>query len=1300
MKKKNIFKIIMIPILIVVILQSITPMVLMVSSKVKTNIENNVISITNNAVRNRQLVLENDMVDKWSSIYKESNSLNASLKTLLEEENISIDDMLGSKDIQQKYLDSVFGELVEILQYNTSSGIFLIMANNEDINEKADYSGFFVRDSDPQNKLESNSDLLMEKGSKRLSHKKDISLDSAWGTDFTFAGQDNRASDDFFYKPYKAALEHNTTDIVNLGYWSRPFILEDNYMDNHEMITYSVPLIFNGRVYGVLGVEVSTAYINKYFQVKDLDSELNAGYALAIKTGDDSYDCLAGKGVLYENVTRNSDSIYMDETVSDQLYKVDDNNNGNGNNGIYAVVKSFKLYSNNVPYDDTEWVLCGLISGESIYGMGNSIYKNLIMATVSGVLISIIIVYVLVKNITNPLYSLVESVRGGVDGLNSYKRTNVLEIDELYNVVKNLTDAQQLSQQKLMEEKERYRIAVENSQDMFFTYVKETMMLEVVNSKYVDGVWDCKKYPKFIKAERIHPADRERFYEAINKAVKDVNVDFRIKAIDTEEYIWINLTASIQSDEINHVNRMVGCVKDINQTKLLEDKQNAMKFYDSVTTFYCMNYGMKILQAEYAKRNSGTLALIDVHRLSFITERYGLVFRDILLENLAENIMRVCDRNSLRGCVYIRAGIDRFIIWLPNAGKEKALGILRKIDSEYASITDNDNIELSINSGIASTDGSVKLESLMDRVKKALLVAKHSETDVVSYDELPVGEEYDNNISLRECDDISRLRQLSLSSIALNVFDKSGELPVMLDVLALRLKKLYKIDDLAITQFDREYLSTVLLYQWKKDNIDNTNRIVYCTELEYQQFMEQSNIYRIHRIDQNNADAKIIGEAASHINGVIFHMNDAGQYMGSIIYSGLSQEYVKGDEDSLKELCEISEIIQNKINMQRHDLSAKAKSDFLARMSHEIRTPMNGIIGMTQIALKNNVSEEQRVDCLKKIESSSNYLMGILNDILDMSKIESGKMRLVNDVFDIEEMLESIKTLISNRTEERHIELATDIDINNKWLVGDELRINQVLINLLSNAVKYNNEYGHIKLTVKQTDAGNGYSDVYFEVKDDGIGIAEDKQHLIFKSFEQADDSVDARKKGTGLGLAISTRIIHMMNSTINLESELGKGSTFSFTVRLKNSSGDNNSKLSDNENIDFTGKRVLIAEDNVLNMEIAVTFLEEYGIKTEQAHNGKEAVEMFAGSEAGYYDMILMDVMMPVMDGLEAVKHIRKCKHKDSKTIPIYAMSANAFDEDVKRSLDSGMNGHISKPVSTEKLKSVFIKEWGENEE
>ncbi len=1298
MKKKNIFRIIMIPILIVVILQSITPMVLMVLSKVKTNIENNVISITNNAVRNRQLVLENDMVDKWSSIYKESNSLNANLKALLEEDNINIDDMLGSKEIQQKYLDSVFGELVEILQYNTSSGIFLIMANNEDINEAANYSGFFVRDSDPQNKLESNSDLLMEKGSKRLSHKKDISLDSAWGTDFTFAGQDNRASDDFFYKPYKAALEHSTAEIVNLGYWSRPFVLEDNYMDNHEMITYSVPLIYNGRVYGVLGVEVSTAYINKYFQVNDLDSELNAGYTLAIHNADGSYDCITGKGVLYENATRNSDNIHLNEITADRLYKVADENN-NSNNGIYAVVKSLKLYSNNVPYDDTEWVLCGIISGESIYGMGNSIYKNLIMATVSGVLISIIIVYILVKNITNPLYSLVESVRGGVDGLNNYKRTNVLEIDELYNVVKNLTDAQQLSQQKLIEEKERYRIAVENSQDMFFTYVKETMMLEIVNSKYVDGVWDCKKYPKFIKAQRIHSADRERFYQAISKAVKAVNVDFRIKAIDTEEYIWINLTASIQSDEINHINRMVGCVKDINQTKLLEEKQKAMKFYDSVTTFYCMNYGMKVLQVEYAGKNSGTLALIDMHEFSYITERYGLVFRDILLENLAEIIMRVCDRNSLRGCVYIRGGIDRILMWLPDTSQKKAVNIINQINSEYANITADDNITLSINSGIAETDGSVNLESLIDRVKKALLVAKHSDEDVISYDELPDGREYDNNISLREIEDISRLRQLSLSSVALNIFDKSGELPVMLDVLAMRLKKIYKIDDIAITQFDREYLSTVLLYQWKRDRINNTDRIVYCTELEYQQFIERSNIDKIHRIDQNNVDARIIGEAASRINGVIFHMNDNGQYMGSIIYSGLSQEYVKGDEDSLKELCEISEIIQNKINMQRHDLSAKAKSDFLARMSHEIRTPMNGIIGMTQIALKNNVSEEQRVDCLKKIESSSNYLMGILNDILDMSKIESGKMRLVNDVFDIEEMLESIKTLISNRTEERHIELATDIDINNKWLVGDELRINQVLINLLSNAVKYNNEYGHIKLTVKQTDAGDGYSDVYFEVKDDGIGIAEDKQHLIFKSFEQADESVDARKQGTGLGLAISTRIVHMMNSTINLQSELGKGSTFSFTVRLKNSSGDNNSNLSDNENIDFTGKRVLIAEDNVLNMEIAVTFLEEYGIQTEQAHNGKEAVEMFAGSEAGYYDMILMDVMMPVMDGLEAVKHIRKCKHKDSKTIPIYAMSANAFDEDVKRSLDSGMNGHISKPVSTEKLKSVFIKEWGENE-
>ena len=357
---------------------------------------------------------------------------------------------------------------------------------------------------------------------------------------------------------------------------------------------------------------------------------------------------------------------------------------------------------------------------------------------------------------------------------------------------------------------------------------------------------------------------------------------------------------------------------------------------------------------------------------------------------------------------------------------------------------------------------------------------------------------------------------------------------------------------------------------------------------------------------------------------------------------------------------------------------------------------MNGIIGMTEIALKDGQTEERRIDCLRKIEYSSEYLLGLINDILDMSKIESGKMRLIEEKCNLMEMIQGLRPLLEAKLNENNIQYIADIQLKNHWFMADSLRLNQVLVNLLGNALKYSRPDGHVWLTVRETEEEKGFSNLYFQVRDDGIGIAPEKQQLIFRQFEQADNSENARKQGTGLGLAISRRIVRMMDSDIKLESEPGKGSSFSFNVKLQPVSGEKTTVTSQPEEISFPGKRILVVEDNELNMEIICTILENYGIKTEQAVNGKEAVRRMEESVPGHYDMIFMDIMMPEMDGLEATRTIRNLDREDCKKIPIYAMSANAFDEDVKRSLASGMNGHLSKPVNLQVLEKTLRKVLG----
>lgn len=1288
-KKRSLLIIFMIPVLIIVLVQGAVPFSMVAFSGVMSNIENTIISMDSHTVENRQLVLENDMLEQWCSIYKESDTLELQLAQVLEENGVGMPDFLKSEDLKQEYLRSVFPDMVNTLQSKSASGLFIIMADGGNTDKEAYYNGFFIRDSDPQNRTASNTDLQLERGSKVLSQDMSIPLDSSWTTDFHFEGSGARASDDFFYKPYEAAISHINANMANMGYWSRPFILEDYYMDNHQMITYSVPLVYGGQVYAVLGVEVSVSAISKYFLIRELDNDLNAGYAIAIRNGDE-YELLLGKGSLYDTVSRAGRYASFGELTQDGFGRVD--NASAGKHGINVFVKPLNLYSNNVPYDDTDWVVCGFVTEDSIYGLGRSIYVKLAVEVVCSAIIAIALVYILVRYVTKPVYRLVDSVRGGVEGIHEFRKSNIAEIDELHDVVGKLTDAQEKSREELLEEKERYRIAVESSNDMFFTYYRDKKLLEIVNSKGDDGIWDCAQHPEFINNRCIHPADRDRVYNVLKNSDKNIDVEFRLRHSDNDNYGWVNMSGIVKRDENGHRVRIVGCIHDINQRKQLEELQISSKFFDPITTFYRLEYGLEAMQAAEERKEMGVFALLDVERFSHINAEYGLIFGDIILGQLAQILQKQCELCNMSNVIYTRAGVDQMMLWMPSADKDTVKKMITVAQAEFAALTDENYLMLGFKCGIVEVSESMQVTALVDEAKNVLAAAKSGVAEIVCEDELPDdSSETAGSIHFEHVDGFDRIKNMDISSLALNLFDKGGDTSVLLDILALKLKEFYGIRNLIVTRFNREYLVNALTYHWKDAGRYSTwDGIVHCTEMDYQKFIDDRTIQEFHTVQKGAADDALIWPFADGCECMAFHMRDNGQYSGSILIDGISAK-IKDDEEQLKKLYEVCTIIQNRINMQRHDIAAQAKSDFLARMSHEIRTPMNGIIGMTEIALREGQSEEKRIDCLKKIASSSNYLLGILNDVLDMSKIESGKMRLVNAPFNLKQLLEGIRPLMESKLTERNVEFIEDIKLEHEWFVGDALRINQILINFMSNAIKYSNNNGHVWLIAHETSDDDGRHGVMFAVKDDGVGIAREKQQLIFQRFEQADDSDRARTQGTGLGLAICTRLVHMMDSDIRLESEQGKGSTFSFTLLLEPVQVDSTPADSDDAGTDFTGKRVLVVEDNELNMEITCTLLNDYGIITEQAHNGKEAVECVANAPKGYYDLILMDVMMPVMDGLEATRTIRNLGTDGCREVPIYAMSANAFDDDIKLSLASGMNGHLSKPVNVAKLKEAL---------
>ena len=379
-------------------------------------------------------------------------------------------------------------------------------------------------------------------------------------------------------------------------------------------------------------------------------------------------------------------------------------------------------------------------------------------------------------------------------------------------------------------------------------------------------------------------------------------------------------------------------------------------------------------------------------------------------------------------------------------------------------------------------------------------------------------------------------------------------------------------------------------------------------------------------------------------------------------------------------------LIRFHTDKMRSEEESRSKSSFLARMSHEIRTPMNAVIGMITIAKKSKTMDEVEV-CLDKINDSANHLLGVINDVLDMSKIEAGKMELSEMEFLFQDMITQVITVMNFKLEEGRQNFSVRINENvPKFIIADKQRLAQVITNLLSNANKFTPEGGNIRLSVHQIEDAGSRCKLQVEVEDDGIGISMEQQARLFRSFEQADNSISRKYGGTGLGLAISKKIIDLMDGEIWIESEPEKGSKFIFTINAGVGASENEKEdigLTDTEfTMDlFAGKHILAADDVEINREILIALLDGTGVTIDSVENGREACDKFAANPE-IYDMILMDLHMPEMDGYEATRIIRTMKLAKARTIPIIAMTANVFREDIEKCMLAGMNDHVGKPL------------------
>ncbi len=451
-------------------------------------------------------------------------------------------------------------------------------------------------------------------------------------------------------------------------------------------------------------------------------------------------------------------------------------------------------------------------------------------------------------------------------------------------------------------------------------------------------------------------------------------------------------------------------------------------------------------------------------------------------------------------------------------------------------------------------------------------------------------------------------------------------------------------------------------------------------------------------IELNNQYSRYVEWAKNHLIGLFHDEYFQIQQMNNQLVDA-QRRLTRSNrqlEVALKENKEINEQLeQARIYAERANIS---KTRFLANMSHEIRTPMNAIIGLADLMEHHMNEPEILKNYLLKLQSSSHYLLDLINDILDLSKIENGSMELKMEPMDIGVQIEKIVTIIRQRVDKKSQNLVVQSDCTEfGWLQGDPVRFRQILMNLFSNAVKYTPDHGEIRFSVHELVRNEQERRYQFVIADSGIGMTPEFVEHIFEPFSR-EETAARNIQGTGLGMAITKNVVDAMGGTIHVESTPGKGSSFfveiSFKVCAENpadASAEDQPEKKKEEMVDLRGMKFLCAEDNELNAEILTAVLELEGAQCTIYENGKLLTDAFEKIEPGEYDAILLDVQMPVMDGYEAARTIRSSNHPLGKTIPIIAMTANAFAEDIQKCIDAGMNAHIAKPIDTVVLKKTI---------